>query len=555
LTTTYTALIQAAFVDSWWNDTTTPIVIGADTFTQMEANFSLFWGLAIQLYEATLISDLTRFDLFDSGIDPNALNAQEQQGLNIFNGKAGCAGCHGGHFLSDASESAPDKQMDNIGVRPVSDDIGAFAVFGAGFEGKFKVSPLRNVELNGPYFHNGGKLTLEEVIDFYNRGGDFPNPAIGSLGLTAQERADLKAFLLTLTDERVRQEMAPFDHPELLIPSGHPGGTVSMSCADGINACDSFITLAAVGAGGRPAAGLSPLQPFSPREVRGDFEGDGNADVAIYRPGEGNWYILPSSTGSYYLRQWGLSTDSIVSGDYDGDGKADYAVWRPGEGNWYIIRSSDGGVIQTQWGTGTLFPDSDVPVPGDYDGDGKTDIAVWRPGDGVWYIIRSSDGAVEVYQWGTGSLNDAPVPGDYDGDGKTDCAVWRPGDGNWYIRRSSDGAVEVYQWGTGSLFDVPVPGDYDGDGKVDCAVWRQGEGNWYIRRSSDGAVEVYQWGTGTLFAKPDVPVPGDYDGDGKIDCAVWRPGDGYWYIRRSSDGGVTLTQWGADYLNDEPIWQ
>ncbi len=78
-------------------------------------------------------------------------------------------------------------------------------------------------------------------------------------------------------------------------------------------------------------------------------------------------------------------------------GKSIMAVWRPGDGRWYILRSSDGGVTTTQWGAGSL---NDVPVPGDYDGDGKTDMAVWRPGDGKWYILRSSDGGVTAHPMG-----------------------------------------------------------------------------------------------------------------------------------------------------------
>ena len=136
-------------------------------------------------------------------------------------------------------------------------------------------------------------------------------------------------------------------------------------------------------------------------------------------------------------------------GDFDGDGNSDVAVWRPGDGTWWIQRSSDGGVTVTQWGAST-----DVSVPGDYDNDRRTDIAIWRPSEGTWWIKRSSDGGVTVTQWGTSG--DVPAPGDYDGDGQTDLAVWRPGDGSWWIKRSSDGGVTVTQWGT--LGDVPITG-------------------------------------------------------------------------------------------------
>ena len=120
-----------------------------------------------------------------------------------------------------------------------------------------------------------------------------------------------------------------------------------------------------------------------------------------------------SSDGAVAMTQWGSGAvnDLPVPGDYDGDGKTDIAVWRPGDGMWYILRSSDGGVTATQWGTGTLFVKSDMPVPGDYDGDGKTDIAVWRPSIGMWYILRSSDEGVTASQWGSGDLNDIPIVG------------------------------------------------------------------------------------------------------------------------------------------------
>jgi len=99
-------------------------------------------------------------------------------------------------------------------------------------KGNFKVPALRNVALTAPYFHNGGQLTLEQVVEFYNRGGDFPDgfdqiplidPNITPLGLTTQEKADLVDFLRNgLTDQRTVKQAAPFDHPELFLANGHP---------------------------------------------------------------------------------------------------------------------------------------------------------------------------------------------------------------------------------------------------------------------------------------------------------------------------------------------
>ena len=103
-------------------------------------------------------------------------------------------------------------------------------------DGAFKVPNLRNVTLTAPFFHNGGQLTLTQVVEFYNRGGDFAienlgdlAPNIHPLGLDAGQIADLVAFLEALTDERVRCELAPFDHPEIRIANGARGNASSVT--------------------------------------------------------------------------------------------------------------------------------------------------------------------------------------------------------------------------------------------------------------------------------------------------------------------------------------
>ena len=165
-------------------------------------------------------------------------------------------------------------------------------------------------------------------------------------------------------------------------------------------------------------------------------------------------------------------TDIPVSGDYDGDGNADVTIYR--NGLWFILRSSDGEQTAVSWGGAT----QDVPVPADYDGDGKIDQAVYR--DGAWLIRRSLDGGTTFVSWG-GLAEGMVVPRDYDGDGKADLAVYR--DGTWFIIRSSDGGFTINSWG-GLAHDIPVPADYDGDGRADISVYRNGL--WFILRSSDG---------------------------------------------------------------------
>ncbi|WP_064609524.1 cytochrome c peroxidase [Photobacterium sp. J15] len=140
LTTTYRSMIMKAFHDDFWMSKEM-----TDGFTQMENNFSLFWGLAIQMYESTLVSDDSPFDRYMAG-DSSALNESELKGMALFIGKGNCANCHSGPelskaathligeeeeeglvermFMADGNIALYDNGFYNIGVRPTKEDIG-----------------------------------------------------------------------------------------------------------------------------------------------------------------------------------------------------------------------------------------------------------------------------------------------------------------------------------------------------------------------------------------------------------------------------------------------
>ncbi|MFA5983453.1 MAG: PA14 domain-containing protein [Methylococcaceae bacterium] len=324
---TYTNLIQKAFATSYWNGNcgiqcgTPDIGINpAEPYTHMEANFSLYFGLSLQMYMDTLISDDSHFDRWKRGIE--SPTSAESRGENIFNGsQASCSTCHKGPTLSNAVIYQTDENVIegmimrnnryaiydrgyyNLGLVPTDYDIGGggkdpfgntlsfskqyvsnnfvddFGVEPCKFEdidglcndssaaerakrstavdGTFKVPTLRNVELTGPYFHNGSQMNLEQVLDFYNRGGNFDNfdkhPDIHPLGLSAQDISDLVAFLKSLTDNRVKYQKAPFDHPSLTVPNGHNGNQNSVLAGNPIFATfgiDEFLSIPAIGKNG-----------------------------------------------------------------------------------------------------------------------------------------------------------------------------------------------------------------------------------------------------------------------------------------------------------------
>lgn len=340
--TTYRDLVQAAFQPQFWNNDALEPIPG---YRQIEANFSLFFGLALQLYQATLVSDQTPFDAWLAG-DPNAMSQSAVDGMFLFDNQARCNACHSGPLLTNASvlrllladqENDPEGLIEtmqmgngllanydggfyNIAVTPTAEDLGRGRTapffmtngqpmplsfsrqFEAGeallgfpppdtpicavpligcppegvnrvaVDGAFKTPGLRNVELVGPFMHNGSMVTLMQVVDFYARGGNFPVENQAELGAfiapipelqgpaNEANRRALVDFMLALTDERVRWAKAPFDHPQLLIADGHQEIVLGNPKRTRI-LVDNIVEIPAVGALGR-TQDMGPLGPF-----------------------------------------------------------------------------------------------------------------------------------------------------------------------------------------------------------------------------------------------------------------------------------------------------
>lgn len=335
----YDDMIQAAFQDKYWKsakliraaeDGTVTIVDRpdrnktTDEYTLIEHNFALFFGLAVQLYEATLVSDDTPWDRFrrehpsatDSALNPwtnknpDYITRFALFGAHLFNDRTRgpnnlrCSNCHESAELTDASvrrinlaANGPvrnrdgniiDKGFNNIGLRQTDDDLGvgasdafgplshskrlfpdslpasfdgAAVTKGFGLEGAFKVPSLRNVALTAPYFHNGDTHSLREAVLFYSRGGNVapitqrdgtPIEPLGIANMTSDEVDAVVAWLETLTDERVRIAAAPFDHPQLFVPNGHPGNQGGVERGKQGFAKDDLLEIPMTGAAGGP---------------------------------------------------------------------------------------------------------------------------------------------------------------------------------------------------------------------------------------------------------------------------------------------------------------
>jgi cytochrome c peroxidase len=200
-------------------------------------------GKALASYERVLVSANSAFDRWYYGGENDAMSSEQQAGFRLFNGKAGCSACH---LVEKKGALFTDNRMHNTGIgyqqsmskkpkikrvqiapgesitvqgdvvanasEPRPNDLGLYEITeNPDDRWKYRTPSLRNVALTAPYMHNGSLSTLEEVIEFYNQGGnanELLDPLVRPLGLSPEERRQLLSFLGALTGDNVDRLVA-----------------------------------------------------------------------------------------------------------------------------------------------------------------------------------------------------------------------------------------------------------------------------------------------------------------------------------------------------------
>ena len=169
-------------------------------------------GKAIATFERTVLSGNSAYDQYRAG-NRKALTAEQVRGLDVFRNKAKCDQCHEGvNFTTNEFHNL------GVGMDQTKPDVGRFEVTKKDADwGAFKTPTLRDVARTGPYMHDGSLKTLEEVVDFYDKGGT-PNKNLDEkmkkLNLTAEDKRALVEFMKGLNGEGWQQMTAPVAFPK-----------------------------------------------------------------------------------------------------------------------------------------------------------------------------------------------------------------------------------------------------------------------------------------------------------------------------------------------------
>jgi uncharacterized repeat protein (TIGR03803 family) len=234
----------------------------------------------------------------------------------------------------------------------------------------------------------------------------------------------------------------------------------------------------------------------------------GTDTPAIYRSSDRSWYLKNSTApgAADLVFPYGDPLDQAVKGDWDGDGDDTVGIYRDGV---FFLKNTNGpGNADLVIGFGAP---GDIPVAGDWDGDGIDTIGVYRPSEAAWFLRNSNAAGSPDLAFTYGLSNETPVTGDWDGDGIDTVGIFRASDRQWYLHNSnaSGNAELVFPYGDPAQ-DVPVVGDWDGDGDDTVGIYRAALGEWFLKNTNEAGFADLNFVYGLVNEKP---LAGDWDGN------------------------------------------
>jgi len=211
-------------------------------------------------------------------------------------------------------------------------------------------------------------------------------------------------------------------------------------------------------------------------------------------------------TGEDHEFYFGNPGDIPLMGDWDGDGDATPAMYRPSRGWAYLTNTSATTLAERDFFFGNP---ADLPIAGDWDGDGRDSLGIYRPAEGKVYLSNRLDTGFADVSYSFGLPGDQPLVGDFDGDGKDSVGLYRPSTSFVYFRNSTTSGPAESSFYFGNPGDVIVAGDWDGDGIDTVASFRSSLGRWYLALSNRQGVADHSFNFGP-DSRPVRPVVGRF---------------------------------------------
>ncbi len=226
--------------------------------------------------------------------------------------------------------------------------------------------------------------------------------------------------------------------------------------------------------------------------------------TGVFRPSNGLLYLKNQNTTGFadLALNYGLGGDYPVVGDWDGNGDATIGIYR--NGYFYLRNSNTIGFADMVFAFGQL---GDQPVAGDWNGDGIDTIGIYRPSNGQFLLRNNNSAGAAEMSFYLGNVGDVGIAGDWDGDGLDTTGVFRPSNGIIFLKNTNTTGFADVALNYGIPGDKPVTGDWDNDGIDTIGVYRNGQ--FMLRNSNTVGFADIVFGLGN---PGDMPIAGNWDG-------------------------------------------